>query len=42
MIIGAMEIGFALSAALVVLAFASVPRPKPIRVQARRIDGLDR
>ena len=36
MIIGAMEIGFAVSAALLVVAFVTAPRPKAIRVRTRR------
>jgi len=39
MIIGAMEIGFALSAALLVLAYVAAPRPKAAPVRARRERG---
>lgn len=42
MIIGALEIGFALSAALLVAAFVAAPKPKAIRIRARRDTGQGR
>lgn len=42
MTIGAMEIGFAVSAAMLVLVLANAPRPKMIRVRARRTGRADR